>query len=253
MKPKEETVFFCRGIAIGLAGIIVILIVLLIVMTPGISPGSGTGKDITESAPAKEPVKTARPSVDLYVMSFCPYGTQAETVLQPVYELLGAKTDIRIRYITTVTGTTIDSVNSLHGITEAKEDSFQACLAESSPVAYWQYLRRFNTECYPVWKNSTALDACRRNVTAALSVDLAGVEACSRGTEGIALLKADEKAALADGASASPTLVINGQVYSGARTPEAYKQAVCSAFETEPEECTSVLPDSSVSASGGCG
>ena len=34
----------------------------------------------------------------------------------------------------------------------------------------------------------------------------------------------------------SPTLMINGVTYRGARTAEGYKQAICSAFEEVPEE-----------------
>jgi glutaredoxin len=254
MTSGKETVFFSKGIIAGIIGIIIVLVILLIFMMPSTPTGSETSKKIAESIPAKEPVKTSRPVVNLYVMSFCPYGTQAETILQPVYDLLGSKTDIRIRYLTTVTGATIDSVKSLHGITEVEEDAFQACLGKSSPATYREYLRKFNEQCYPVWKNGSALDTCRSNVTASLQIDQIAIETCSTGAEGIALLKSDEMASLTDGASASPTLVINGQVFTGTRSPEAYKKAICNSFESEPEECKTVLPDSfSSSTSGGCG
>jgi len=253
MTSGKETVFFSKGIIAGIIVIVIVLIILLIFMTLSTPTGLGTTKKITEPTLAKEPVKTSRPVVNLYVMSFCPYGTQAETIMQPVYNLLGSKTDIRIRYLTTGTGATIDSVTSLHGITEVKEDAFQACLGKSSPATYWQYLRQFNDQCYPVWKNSSALDACRRNVTASLQIDQAAIETCSTGAEGIALLKSDETASLTDRASASPTLVINGQVFTGARNPEAYKTAICNSFDSVPEECKTVLPASASSATGGCG
>ncbi len=76
---------------------------------------------INMSIPAASPVqqqppkRSPRPSVDLYVMAFCPYGTQAETAMKPVADLLGSKADIRIRYITTISGSTAASVQSLHG------------------------------------------------------------------------------------------------------------------------------------------
>jgi len=253
MTSGKETVFFSKGIVAGIIGIIIVLIILLIVMPPSTPSGSETSKKIAEPTLAKEPARTSRPVVNLYVMSFCPYGTQAETIMQPVNDLLGSKADIRIRYISTVTGTTIDSVNSLHGITEVQEDAFQACLGKSSPATYWQYLHQFNEQCYPVWKNSSALDACRRNVTATLQIDQAAIETCSTGAEGVALLKSDETASLTEGASASPTLVINGQVFKGARNPEAYKTAICNSFDSVPEECKTVLPASASSVTGGCG
>jgi protein-disulfide isomerase len=203
-------------------------------------------------APTKAPVKTARPAVDLYVMAFCPYGTQAETVMRPVQDLLGGKADIRVRYITTVSGQTLDAVSSLHGPSEAKEDAFQVCLAKSNPGAYWEYLRLFDTQCYPKWSDSAALDTCRKNVTATLELDHAAIETCSTGAEGMALLKSDADASDANSAGASPTLIINGVKYAGARNPEAFKQAICNSFETAPEECKTILSGTSSAAAGNC-
>ena len=199
------------------------------------------------------PVKSARPAVDLFVMSFCPYGTQAETAMSPVVNLLGSKADIRIRYITTVTGTTVESVDSLHGLSEAKEDLQQACINKYYPEKTWAYLDTFNTLCYPAWQNSSALESCRKNVTATLSIDRARIDTCAQGEEGLALLKADEIAGSTNQADSSPMLFVNGVKYSGARTPEAFKQAICNSFDTAPEECKTVLSSTSSTSTGGCG
>lgn len=203
--------------------------------------------------PVQEPKKTARPAVDLFVMAFCPYGTQAETVMRPVNDLLGKKADIRIRYITTITGASIDSVNSLHGPSEAKEDAYQICLQKSQPAKYWEYIRLFNEQCYPIWQNSAYLDTCRKNVTATLDIDQSVTGTCATGADAIELLKIDQTDSDALGASASPTLIINGVKYSGARTPEAYKKAICNSFETAPTECSTTLSAASVTgAAGNC-
>jgi len=199
--------------------------------------------------PTPEPVKSARPTVDLYVMAFCPYGTQAETGLGPVADLLKSKADIRVRYITTVTGTTIDSVRSLHGSAEAQEDLRQICINKYYPDQFWSYIRTFNEQCYPSWQNATALESCQEDTMAALSMDSAKIDTCSQGTEGFALLKADETASDADHAKSSPMLFINGVLYSGSRTSEAYKQAVCSSFETVPAECSTAVASAPAPAS----
>jgi glutaredoxin len=212
-----------------------------------------TGSQQTPQA-TSAPVKSARPSVDLYVMSFCPYGTQAEKVMSPVVGLLASKADIRIRYITTVTGSTVDSVDSLHGMPEAKEDLQQACINKYYPEKYWAYLDTFNDACYPSWQNAAVLETCWKNTTAALSIDSAKITTCAESAEGLALLKADEAASAKDRATASPMLFINGIQYSGGRTPEAYKQAICNSFETAPAECNTVLSSTSASGTtGGCG
>jgi len=204
--------------------------------------------------PTQAPKKSARPVVDLYVMSFCPYGVQAETAIGPVVDLLGSKADIRIRYITTNDGTTVQSVQSLHGPSEAQEDLRQLCIRKESPDLYWKYLDLFNTRCYPVWQNATQLQSCRENVTATLGIRLADSEACAFGSDGLGLLKADELDAKKYSATASPTLFINGVKYAGARTPEAFKTAMCASFETAPAECATNLSSSAAtSSSGGCG
>ena len=214
---------------------------------------TGSQPAVQETTATHTPVKSTRPTVDMYVMSFCPYGTQAETVMSPVVDLLKAKADIRIRYITTITGSTADSVDSLHGMSEAKEDLQQVCINKYYPEKFWAYLDTFNKECYPSWQNATTLASCRKNTTETLSIDSVKIDACAQGAEGLALLKADETASAKDGATASPMLFINGVQYSGARTPDAFKKAICNSFDTVPVECTTVLSSTSASASGGCG
>lgn len=214
---------------------------------------TGSGQATRASQPAA-PVKSSRPVVDLYVMAFCPYGTQAEAVMRPVVDLLGSKTGIRLRYITTVTGTTADSVSSLHGPTEAQEDLRQICIQKYYPAKLWDYITRFNEECFPQYRNSEALLSCWKNASVKAGIDISKIEACASGQEGISLLKADETDSNKNRASGSPTLIINGVTYSGARTPEAYKQAICNSFESAPAECNTTLSGAqAANSAGGCG
>ncbi len=96
--------------------------------TPTSSP-----KPTTSPTPVPLPVKSARPSTELFVMSFCPYGVQAENAMDPVVDLLGTKADFTVRYIATVNGDTVDAVKSLHGLPEAKEDLRQSVCHEVVP------------------------------------------------------------------------------------------------------------------------
>jgi glutaredoxin len=224
-----------------------------LLFTSAVNMTAASGVQQTPQA-TQAPVKSARPVADLYVMSFCPYGTQAETVMGPVVDLLKSKADIRIRYITTISGTTVDSVDSLHGPAEAKEDLRQICINKYYPDKFWAYVAGFNSACYPSWQNAAALESCEKNTTATLSIDSAKIDTCAQGAEGLALLKTDETASAKDGATASPMLFINGVQYSGARTPEAFKQAICNSFETAPAECNTTLSSASATGStGGCG
>ncbi|MFH1561123.1 MAG: thioredoxin domain-containing protein [Patescibacteria group bacterium] len=55
-------------------------------------------KDVA-GAVAFAPTQSDKPTLEFYVMSFCPFGNQAETGLKPVAELLGDKVDWQPRYI----------------------------------------------------------------------------------------------------------------------------------------------------------
>jgi hypothetical protein len=208
-----------------------------------------------KTAQAQPPKKTARPVVDLFVMAFCPYGTQAETVMKPVVDLLGSTADIRVRYITTINGTSASDVISLHGPAEAREDLRQLCIMNATSARYWDYLKQFNDQCYPVWQNTSALDSCKKNISAGLGIDLTKTEFCATGSAGLSLLKADENDATTYGVTGSPTLIINGVEYAGSRTPEGYKEAICNSFDTPPAACNTTLSAAPASsgAAGACG
>ena len=92
--------------------------------------------------------KTAKPEVELFVMSYCPYGVRAETNIEPVQQLFGDKISLNIRFIVNINGNTIDSVQSLHGSFEVKEDARQLAIMQLYPDKYWTYLKEFNNVCY---------------------------------------------------------------------------------------------------------
>ncbi|MDH7593148.1 MAG: hypothetical protein QHG99_02190 [Methanomicrobiales archaeon] len=102
--------------------------------------------DTTEPVPTPTPtpsptptpamVNTERPTIDLYVMAFCPYGVQAENAMKSVVDLLGDSVDMKVRFIARVGGETPDTVNSLHGANEAKEDLRQVCIQKQHPDLY---------------------------------------------------------------------------------------------------------------------
>ncbi len=214
--------------------------------------------DITETVETPTPtptptnVKTEVPTVDLYVMAFCPYGVQAENAMKPVVDLLGTKAEITVRFISAVQGENITSVRSLHGINEAKEDARQVCIMEQYPLQFWAYLMDINANCYPVYSNATALETCWMDAASSLSMDIEAIETCAYGSKGLTLLRADESLTDQNGVTGSPTLIINGVRYQGARTSEAFKQAICNAFETTPAECSVTLSTSTTPSSGQC-
>ncbi len=197
----------------------------------------------TQQQPQEIP-KTDKPIVQLFVMSFCPYGIQAENAMKPVVDLLGSKVTIEPHFIVSVSGT---AVSSLHGDYEAKEDMRQACILKNyGQIVFWNYVDYINNNC-----NKNNLDSCWKDAAKNASVDFTKIESCVT-SEGLNLMKTEETLSNQNGVSGSPTLIINGVISNSGRTPEAYKQAICSAFSTQPSECSQTLSSTGSTTTGGC-
>jgi len=190
--------------------------------------------------------KSVKPKIDLYVMSFCPYGNQAEDTIKPVYDLLKNKADFNFHYIVSSNG---DTVKSLHGEKEVAQNEREACVLKNYGKDKWMSFVTY------VNKNCGNDGSCWEAGAKSLAISVAKINTCVN-SSGKNLMKEDEKASTAAGASGSPTLVINGTqtkaVYQYGNS-EAYKQAICLAFEAAPEECGKVLSaETSTSAGGSC-
>lgn len=188
--------------------------------------------------------KSDKPVVDLYVMSFCPYGNKAEDTLKPVYEMLKNKVDFNFRYIVSSNG---DTIQSLHGQKEVDQNEREACVMKNYGKDQWMNFATY------VNKNCGSDGACWEAGAKSLKLDVAKINACVK-SQGVALMKADEKSSDEAGASGSPTMLVNGvsvkAVYQYGNS-EAYKQAICGAFNTAPEECAKVLGAATSTTEGG--
>lgn len=170
----------------------------------------------------EEVPKTDKPKVELFVMTYCPYGTQAEKGFIPFIEAIGNLVDAKIRFVHYF----------MHGDTEEQETYTQVCIREEQSSKYLVYLREFLVE-----GNSEAalkkagIDSVKLN-------DCIDKKAKDYYAE-------DSELSEKYGVQGSPTLIINGAIISSGRSPASYLSAVCSAFNTSPSECTSLELDSS--------
>lgn len=213
--------------------------------------------NLTITAQTDEPEQTGiqksdKPMVELYVMSFCPYGVQAEQIMKPVYDALGKDADINIRFIANVGGTTPESVSSLHGTNEALEDMRQLCIVKNyGKDTYWKYLDEFDTKCYATYGDSSALNTCWKGIADKYAINTTKIENCVN-TEGVTMMQAEEVLTQQYQVSGSPTLIINGVRYNGARSSAAFQSAICSAFTTPPAACSAEGIDTDVAPQGSC-
>ncbi len=184
------------------------------------------------------------PTVRLFVMSFCPYGQQAENAMVDVVKLFGDKVAIEPHFIVSVVD---GKVNSLHGEYEANENMRQACIWKNyGSTTFWNYIEQFNGVC-----NKDNLDTCWKEKAEAVGIDTTVIENCVA-TEGISLMEADQALTEQYNVRGSPTLIINDAEYYGERTSEAFKDAICSGFSTPIAECEQTLSEEGTQAAGAC-
>lgn len=188
--------------------------------------------------------KTDKPVVELYVWSYCPYGVSAQGPLAEVAKLLNNTADFKI--VPYYDG---------HGAFETQENKIQLCIQNLAQDKYWAYAAKFVSDIYPICSSSRTVE-CDRNESIklmnSLGINSTQIMSCVE-TNGAALFTAAAQKAQQNSVSGSPTLIINGVVFNGARNQEAYKQAVCSAFNTPPAACGQTLSTTTSQASGNCG
>jgi len=190
------------------------------------------------SSPVTEPAtvkinKADKPVVELFVMSHCPFGTQIEKGLLPVYELLGSKIDLQLKFVD----------YAMHGGKELNEELTQYCIGKIKPEKFWPYLKCFladengSEKCLiQTGINPSSLINCVTETDTKYNI-IAGAKNGGN-YPAFNIYKADNEKY---GVQGSPTLVINGTTVSVNRSPSALLKAICDSFTNKPAECSAVL------------
>jgi len=187
--------------------------------------------------------KSDKPVVELFIWSYCPYGVQAQGPLSDVVALLGENADFQaVLY------------HDGHGAYETQQNKIQACIQEVAGDKYWEYAAGFVENIYPKCGPTRDIECDKTesaNLMKTLSIDDSEVMSCvdERGEE---LLAEHISRAREYGVTGSPSLIINGVRVNVARNSEAFKSAVCDAFNDAPEECGETLSSSASATSGNC-
>lgn len=220
------------------------------------------------------PIASARPSLDLFVMSACPYGVAAEDVLfGQVLPRLGDSLELRLRFITfsrfagpngtavpdgycasakglgsgrgraPALGEADDVPCSMHGAGEAEEDARQMAVAALHGGAKLrQYVLAFNALQCAVADYGN----CYAKAAKAVGIDGPEVLATARDNLGAYAAEARDAAqqlaapALRGAELSSPTLLVNGHVAAlGALDAAGYTRRICAFFEAgaRPPAC----------------
>jgi hypothetical protein len=190
----------------------------------GVVPLNGEVAEQTEEP--QELVKSDKPVVELFVMTHCPYGTQAEKGFLPAILGFGNSIDASVKFVHYF----------LHE-PEETETPVQICIREEQGDKYNAYLKEFLAE------GDSAASLAKAGV------DQAKLNDCiTNRYEG--LYAADSALSEGYGVQGSPSLVINGQIVNSGRSADAYVQTICSAFNNAPAECSTLNLDSETPSPG---
>lgn len=201
-----------------------------------------------ENAPDNTVTKSEKPSVELFVMSHCPYGTQIEKGMLPVLETLGDKIDFELKFCD----------YAMHGEKELDEQLNQYCIQKNEPEKLAAYLRCFLSESDngPACLNSEnintkQLTACVAETDKEYQVKELFADETTWKSGRFPQFNVYRDDAAKYGVSGSPSLVINGKKISSARDAAGLLKTICSGFENEPEECSKSLSSQTPSAGFG--
>ncbi len=199
-----------------------------------------------QTPPPADVPKTDVPKVELFVMSHCPYGTQAVKGMLPIVRLLDDKIDFELRFV-------YYAMHPTQG--EVEEQLNQYCIQKEQEDKLYDYLECFLTEgkgeeCLA----STGIDTAKlKTCTDAADTEFEITKNLDDQSSWLSgrfpLFNTDKALNDQYGIGGSPTLVINGEQASSARSPDAYLSTLCNAF-TEgnvPEECNTEVSSETLS------
>ena len=205
---------------------------------------------IREEETAGEISKRDKPDVKLFVMSYCPYGLQAQKMFLPVYDLLKGKAEMGVYFVNYI----------MHEKQEIDENLRQYCIQKEQKEKYYEYLSCF------------VIDGDFEKCLSQAKIDKAKLTSCVAETDNQYSVtsqyndkstwlngrypKFDVQTDLNEkyGVRGSPTVVINDKVVNiNPRSPEKFKETICQAFTSQPQECSQTLSSDTPSPGFGGG
>lgn len=224
-----------------------------------------------ETGDEKEISKREIPDAKLFIMSYCPFGLQAQKMFLPVYELLGDKAEMGIYFVNYI----------MHEKHEIDENLRQYCIQKEEKEKYHDYLTCFVKN--GSYEDENAFENCLTET----KIDKGRLASCVSATDkeykiteqyndkstwlGGSYPKFDVHSDLNQkyGVGGSPTVVINDtvivsdQIYCPqgeikcsvvsdfVRSPEKFKEIICQSFNSPPEECSQTLSENAFSSGFG--
>ncbi len=218
--------------------------------------GTATG---SATAAPEDIVKADVPNLKMFVMTFCPYGQQAEDGLGPALELLGNSVEFEPHFViysdyasrmgaewSDFCYDEEEKYCSMHGRGELDEGVRQLCVYMDNPEKWWDYVNAINSQCS--YQN---INSCWEGVADSVGLDTTKIQNCYD-TKAETILEREVLLNKKFNVQGSPTVLLNDAPYNGGRSPENYKAGICASFNEAPESCQNELSSENSEAEGSC-
>ena len=151
--------------------------------------------------------RMGKPTLELFVMSYCPFGVQAEEKIIPIVKEFGDKIDFKLQFIAQEkeipTPQDITPFTSLHGYPEVAENIRQLLIAQEYPDRYLDYILCRGKKLDKSWED------CAEK----LGIDVAKIQKLFDTPEAEQLFRGNIKRAAELGVRASPTILVDGHKF----------------------------------------
>jgi hypothetical protein len=174
--------------------------------------------------------------LDLYVMSWCPYGIMAMDSMKEVLTAFKGELNFSLNYIGDLDAS--GQPTSLHGQGEIEEDKRELCSIRYYPGSYMEY----------IWCRNKDIQASDWQKCATENgMDAAKIKACAEGEEGKNLISENFKSGQSLNIMGSPTFLINNKKTFNAVTAADIQFGICG-MNKNLKGCAATL--SNLTASG---
>ena len=151
--------------------------------------------------------RMGKPTLELFVMSFCPFGVQAEEKIIPIVKAFGDKIDFKLRFIAqekdAPSAQDITPFMSLHGYPEVAENIRQLLIAREYPDRYLDYILCRGKKLDKSWED------CAEK----LGIDVAKIQGLFNTQEAEQLFRENIKRSAELGIGVSPTILVDNRQF----------------------------------------
>ena len=149
--------------------------------------------------------RMGKPTLELFVMSYCPFGIKAEESIIPIVKKFGDKIDFKLRFIAQekdeLSSQDITPFTSLHGYPEVAEDMRQLLIAQEYPEQFLDYLLCRGKKLNKSWED------CAKK----FGIDVEKINRSFDTPEAEQLFRENIKRSEELGIKASPTILVDNQ------------------------------------------